>query len=81
MRDHACRTILDTGISHTVIATTLIKKIQRTKTKQAIELVRLGRLMTRKVFTISIAEKSVGMLHFSHYLLIKSDQVQGAKKN
>jgi len=28
-----------------------------------------------------LQKKSVGMLHFSHYLLIKSDQVQGAKKN
>ena len=55
--------ILHAVLRHSVVAAAFIKEIERTETEQAVELIRLPGLMTRKVFAITIAEKTVAVVH------------------
>jgi len=61
--DHASSAIFNAGIESTVVATTFIKKIERAKAKEAVKLLRLLGLMTRKVFAIRIAKKPITVFH------------------
>lgn len=63
MRDQAVGAVLHPALQNTVIAAALIKKIQRTKAEQAIELLRFGGSMAREILTIPITEKAVAVVH------------------
>tara|TARA_Y100001978_G_C23694645_1_gene436817 strand:+ start:835 stop:1032 length:198 start_codon:yes stop_codon:yes gene_type:complete len=57
--------ILDPGFEHRKTPSAIIKKVQRTKAEQAVELIRLFRLVTGKVLAILITKKSIATLHLT----------------
>ncbi len=66
MRNQTGGAILHPGIENAVISAALIKEIKRTIAEHAVELLRPARLVTREVFAIRIAEKSIAVLHGFH---------------